>query len=530
MLSTDQVLTPYDISEPLIPAWDASAYDLGDHKLRRQERLVALDSPLLSPSGRNCAQIKKKALSIIFWVISFTYTCMVNIPPMAAMRMQKCVAVLAAYNYDIKCKRSGNHAKVDAMTRSGTSIAMSMDPYSNVLQNLASPANDTLNVLDQIEGYPVNCSTNDPIDKHTETPLLDAVDKQENVLLEMVTIDEVYNSDDSKDTLAIVEDNPFQNKPQLATDKEDIQNSVLTNDTIFFPSNLAQQNLLLSGSGSTTAPTTPLLPVDSVNEDAQKSASSNRALVIAETMMDDDIKKEKYVCSYNNSQCANNQNASFSKLSMESGDTESLVSPKEDLSKSIFNQAGECLKMNKDDKKSTLPNVTRLSSSKRLHKNDANMNISVKETDPGSKKASSVEATNALYKETDGKGATEQEQVNLASQVLVISKATKQIGHQFGQSIGQQFKDDEKEEGEITSEDEVAPTISSSKETALRKARPPMRSRQQKGRIEAAKSLQELEGRTVSMPSLADKPDYSFNKMLLDYTEQRKKAKAEVSH
>ena len=141
MLSTDCVLTPYNIEKPLILACDASAYGLGavlSHILPDgQERPVASASRTLSAREKNHAQMAREALSIIFCVMKFyiylygrPFTLLTDhklhttilgpktgAPPIAPMRMQRQAAILTAYNYEIKYKCSRDHANADAMSR-----------------------------------------------------------------------------------------------------------------------------------------------------------------------------------------------------------------------------------------------------------------------------------------------------------------------------------------------------------------------------------------------------------------------------
>jgi len=141
MLSTDRVLTPYDTKLPLSLACDASAYGLGavlSHKLQNgEERPIAFASRTLSDAEKNYAQIEREALSLIFGVTKFhiylygrSFTLITDhsplttilgpkrgIPPIAAMRMQRWAAILAAYSYNIQHKRSEHHGNADAMSR-----------------------------------------------------------------------------------------------------------------------------------------------------------------------------------------------------------------------------------------------------------------------------------------------------------------------------------------------------------------------------------------------------------------------------
>jgi len=141
MLSTDRVLVPYDTNLPISLACDASAYGLGavlSHVLPDgEERPIAFASRTLSVSEKNYAQIEREALALIFGVTKFhiylygrefklitdhrPLTTILgpktNIPPIAAMRMQRWAATLAAYTYQIQYRSSQENSNADAMSR-----------------------------------------------------------------------------------------------------------------------------------------------------------------------------------------------------------------------------------------------------------------------------------------------------------------------------------------------------------------------------------------------------------------------------
>lgn len=141
LLSTDRVLVPYDSKLPVSLACDASSYGLGavlSHVMPNgEERPIAFASRTLSDSEKNYAQIEREALSLIFGVTKFhiylygrSFTLITdhrplttilgpkaNIPSIAAMRMQRWAAILAAYTYDIRYKSSETHSNADAMSR-----------------------------------------------------------------------------------------------------------------------------------------------------------------------------------------------------------------------------------------------------------------------------------------------------------------------------------------------------------------------------------------------------------------------------
>ena len=141
MLSSTQVLTPYDPKLPLRLAADASAYGLGavlSHEWPDgSERPIAFASRTLASAERHYAQLEKEALALIFGIKKFhqyqygpKFTLVTDhkplttilgpkkgIPVVAASRLQRWAMLLAAYNYDIQYRSTHDNGNADGISR-----------------------------------------------------------------------------------------------------------------------------------------------------------------------------------------------------------------------------------------------------------------------------------------------------------------------------------------------------------------------------------------------------------------------------
>ena len=140
-LSSNTVLTHYDVSKPLILACDASPYGVGvviSHDMGDGlEKPIAFASRTLSPAEQNYSQIEREGLAIIFGLKKFNvylfgrhFTLVTDhrpltrifgpktgIPALAASRIQRWALILAGYQYDIQFKTSKQNANADALSR-----------------------------------------------------------------------------------------------------------------------------------------------------------------------------------------------------------------------------------------------------------------------------------------------------------------------------------------------------------------------------------------------------------------------------
>eukprot|EP00731_Ephydatia_muelleri_P001600 Em0001g1600a len=141
MLSSTQVLTPYDPKLPLRLAADASAYGLGavlSHEWPDgSERPIAFASRTLASAERHYAQLEKEALALIFGIKKFhqyqygpKFTLVTDhkplttilgpkkgIPVVAASRLQRWAMLLAAYTYDIQYRSTHDNGNADGISR-----------------------------------------------------------------------------------------------------------------------------------------------------------------------------------------------------------------------------------------------------------------------------------------------------------------------------------------------------------------------------------------------------------------------------
>ncbi len=140
-LVSSSFLTHYNPTLPLKLAGDASPYGIGaviSHTMEDgTEQPVAFASRTLSKSEQNYSQIEKEALSLIYGVKkfhSYLFGCRFTlttdhkplttifgpkqgIPPLAAARLQRWALILAAYNYSIEYRPTGEHANADSLSR-----------------------------------------------------------------------------------------------------------------------------------------------------------------------------------------------------------------------------------------------------------------------------------------------------------------------------------------------------------------------------------------------------------------------------
>ena len=140
-LSSSPVLVHYDPRLPITVASDASPYGVGailSHVMPNgEERPVAYASRTLNAAEKNYAQIEKEALALVYGVKKFhkyiygrKFTLITDhkplttifgpksgVPTLAAQRLQRWALILMGHRYDIKYRKSGDHANADALSR-----------------------------------------------------------------------------------------------------------------------------------------------------------------------------------------------------------------------------------------------------------------------------------------------------------------------------------------------------------------------------------------------------------------------------
>ena len=140
LLTSDALLVHYDSKLPIKLACDASSYGVGavfPHVFKDGERPIAFASRTLTKAEQNYGQIEKEALALFFGVKKFhkyiygrRFTLVTDhkpllsilgptaeIPPIAAVRMQRWGIFLSAYQYDVEYKRSKEHGNADGLSR-----------------------------------------------------------------------------------------------------------------------------------------------------------------------------------------------------------------------------------------------------------------------------------------------------------------------------------------------------------------------------------------------------------------------------
>ena len=141
MLVSAQVLAHYDSSLPVRLECDASSVGLGaviSHVMPDgSHRAIAFASRTLTAAERNYAQIEKEALGLVFGVKKFheytygrRFTLVTDhkpllailgpkkgVPTLAAARMQRWALILAAYDYDLLFRPTGEHGNADMLSR-----------------------------------------------------------------------------------------------------------------------------------------------------------------------------------------------------------------------------------------------------------------------------------------------------------------------------------------------------------------------------------------------------------------------------
>ena len=140
-IASDQVLMHFDADLPVQLATDASPYGLGavlSHIMPDgTERPIAFVSRSLTDTEKRYAQIDKEALSIVWGVRKFhtylfgrpfvlltdhepltaIFSPSKGLPAMTTARLQRYAIFLASMNYEIKYRKSADHANADGLSR-----------------------------------------------------------------------------------------------------------------------------------------------------------------------------------------------------------------------------------------------------------------------------------------------------------------------------------------------------------------------------------------------------------------------------
>lgn len=145
---SDRILVPYDATQPIRLACDASPVGIGavlSHVIGDQERPIAFASRALTPAEQNYSQIDREALAIVFAVEHFfqylfgrpfvlitdnqplarIFHQNAKLPSMTAARLQRYAAFLSGFNYKIECKKGVDNTNADCLSR----IPMEMNSH-----------------------------------------------------------------------------------------------------------------------------------------------------------------------------------------------------------------------------------------------------------------------------------------------------------------------------------------------------------------------------------------------------------------
>ena len=141
VLSSDQVLVHFDPNKTLVLACDASNVGIGAVLVHRypdgSERPIANMSKTLTAAERNCSQIHKEALSIVFGLKKFyqylygrpfilvtdhkpltaLFGPKKGTPLLAANRLARWALWLNQFDYTIEYRKTADHGNADALSR-----------------------------------------------------------------------------------------------------------------------------------------------------------------------------------------------------------------------------------------------------------------------------------------------------------------------------------------------------------------------------------------------------------------------------
>ncbi|BHF69110.1 hypothetical protein SprV_0301215200 [Sparganum proliferum] len=180
MLSSDLLLTHYNLTLPIVVAADASNHGVGaviSHTFPDGSEKAIMHAPrTLTPAEKNYGQIEKEALALVFAVKKFHkllygrhFTLLTDhkpllsifgskkgIPVYSASRLQQSATILLDYDFDIRYCRTTDFGQADALSRL---ISNHQEPEEDTVIAAIAIEDDVRRQLsDAIRGIPVTAA------------------------------------------------------------------------------------------------------------------------------------------------------------------------------------------------------------------------------------------------------------------------------------------------------------------------------------------------------------------------------------